>query len=111
MKKILILITVIGVLTLALGSFAFAVENEDTPQWFKDMITWKKQQVQQAVQDGNLTDDQAKAWNERFDDMEKWHAENGFNMNGIRPGGCHGGFGKGTGFKGGLGRGMGYQGL
>ncbi|MCT4619453.1 MAG: YckD family protein [Marinisporobacter sp.] len=92
MKKVLTIITLICLLTLAFATFAFAAEKNEAPQWFKDMITWKKDQITKAVEDGNLTKEQANSWNEHIDYMEKWHTENGFNDRGIGFGGCHGGF-------------------
>ncbi|TDT58459.1 DUF2680 domain-containing protein [Fonticella tunisiensis] len=104
MKKSLKVIASSALLLIIFSGFALAA-GIDTPQWFKDMINFKKEQVEQAVKDGRLTPDQAKAWNEHFDYMEKWHKENGFG-----PGTCAGGFGgfgpNGQNFKGSFGPGM-----
>ena len=85
MKKIIIL-AVAALLVLSLGVIAFAETANETPSWFTEMIKWKKDQVQQAVQNEQITEEQAKYWNERIDSMEKFHSENGFNFTG----GCGG---------------------
>ncbi|WZL72275.1 DUF2680 domain-containing protein [Clostridiaceae bacterium 35-E11] len=105
MKKILTIVTIVSLLTLAFGSFVFAADTEEAPQWFKDMISWKKGQINEAVKDGQITDEQAKVWNDHFDYMEKWHNENGFYNGGSGFGACHGSFGSGRGFRGGFGPG------
>lgn len=91
MKKIIGL-TVAALLVLSLGVMAFAETSNEAPSWFSDMIKWKKDQVKQAVDSEQITEEQAKYWNERIDSMEKFHSENGFNFQG----GC-GGFGRGQG--------------
>lgn len=91
MKKIIVL-TVAALLVLSLGVIAFAETENETPSWFTEMIKWKKDQVQKAMQNEQITEEQAKYWNERIDSMEKFHSENGFNY----PAGC-GGCGRGTG--------------
>lgn len=91
MKKIIVL-AVAAILVLSLGVMAFAQNSNEVPSWFTEMIKWKKDQVKQAVDNKQITEEQAKYWNERIDSMEKFHQENGFNF----PGGC-GGFERGTG--------------
>lgn len=106
MKKVLIVLTIVALVTASLASFALAAEKNETPQWFKDMISWKKEQIDQALEDGEISKEQAEAWKDHMDDMEKWHTENGFNYGNMGFGACHGGFGKGPGFRGGFGPGM-----
>lgn len=91
MKKTIVL-AVAALLILSLGVIAFAETENETPSWFTEMIKWKKDQVKQAVDTDQITEEQAKYWNERIDSMEKFHNENGFNFSG----GC-GGFGRGAG--------------
>jgi len=86
MKKI-IAVSIIAVLVLTMGVMAFAEATDSTPQWFKDMIQWKKEQVEKAVSEKTITEEQAKLFNERLDAMVKFHEENGF----AYPGGCFGG--------------------
>jgi hypothetical protein len=91
MKKTFIALTLVAVLIIALAISVYAEGVETTtPQWFKDMITWKKEQIKQAVNAGQLTEEQAKLYYERIDQMEKFHIQNGFtNMMGSGLGsGC-----------------------
>ena len=106
MKKLLTMIVIASLLALTFVSLVFAADKNETPEWYQDMLKWRKEQVSQSVQDGYLTKDQAEAWNEHLDSMEKWHNENGFNNPGMGYGGCRGGFGNRTGFRGGFGPGM-----
>ncbi|WP_432662334.1 DUF2680 domain-containing protein [Wukongibacter baidiensis] len=102
MKKIIVL-AIVAVMVLSFGVLAFAETANESPDWYKEMIKWKKDQIEKAVEDKQITEEQAKYWNERIDAMEKYHNENGFNF----PGGCGGpGRGQGRGFGGGFGQGM-----
>ena len=96
MKKIVVLLTLASILALMLSTFVFAEETSNAPQWFKDMMSWRKAQVEQALKDNAITEDQAKLYYEHFDQMEKFHAENGF-PSGMGYGTCHG-RGAGSGF-------------
>ena len=104
MKK-LIVISLILVFVLSMGILSFAETTvTEAPEWFQGMLKWKKEQIQEAVKDEVITEEQAKLWNERLDSMEKYHEENGFNF----PGGCGGGgFAPGSGRGPGAGRGFG----
>lgn len=99
MKKLL----GIGALVLSLGiGSMFVYADTDKPSstvlpqssdgvidnrgnWFKEKMGWRKDQVKQALEDGLITEEQSKKWEEHFTYMEKFHSENGF-----MPGGCHG---------------------
>ncbi|WP_432406507.1 DUF2680 domain-containing protein [Wukongibacter sp. M2B1] len=98
MKKIIVL-TIVAIMVLSLGVLAFAETADESPDWYEEMIKWKKEQIEKAVEDKQITEEQAKYWNERIDAMEGYHKENGFNF----PMGC-GGYGRGYG--GGFGPGM-----
>jgi hypothetical protein len=80
---------------------------EDMEAWFKEKIEYKKEMVKEALEKGYITEEEAKAWEAHFLEMEELHKNNGF-----MPGDC-GGFGmglgvnKGRGF--GFGRGMGMM--
>jgi len=102
MKKVVI-ISLVVVLVLSVSLIALA--NDNTPEWFKDMVEWRKAQIQEALDAGTITEEQAEFYQERMDQMEKYHGENGFQMpmmgggrrfnggkggfNGM-PGGCQG---------------------
>lgn len=104
MKKVFAL-GIVMVLVLALGIVAYAESNSDVPQWFNDMMTWRRDQVQESLEAGEITEEEAAAWNEHFEKMEEYHGENGFQMMGRGMGSCHGNNGGGRGL--GLGRGLG----
>jgi hypothetical protein len=104
MKRILAIVAIAAILSLMLATFVFADENTDVPQWFKDMISWKKAQVDQAEKDGTITKAQAELYKNQIDQMEKFHTENGFPGQ-MKPGGFGGcGFGRGM-----MGGGYGYN--
>ena len=88
LKKIISFIAVLSALTLIFTTFAFADTAKDVPQWFKDMLTWKQAQIDQAVEDGTITQDQAASYKSRLDEMEKWHEQNGFGPGMTGKGGC-----------------------
>ncbi|SKC83309.1 DUF2680 domain-containing protein [Maledivibacter halophilus] len=90
MKKI-VMLALAAVLILSLGVIAFADSNNEVPDWYNDMIKWRKDKVEESVKSGLVTEEQAKYWNDRIDYMEKYHNENGFGFQG----GC-GGFGRGA---------------
>jgi len=54
MKRITALVTIVTVLSLMLTAFVFADDTTDVPQWFRDMISWKKAQIEQAEQAGSF---------------------------------------------------------
>ncbi|MBA1334500.1 MAG: hypothetical protein HPY66_2349 [Firmicutes bacterium] len=104
MKKAVAL-TLAVVLVLGIVSVALAESSTEIPAWFTEMIKWKKDKVDQAVKDGLITEEQANAYKERLEAMEKYHEENGFNFgNGF--GSCMDGFGRrgGFGLRGGAGQ-------
>ncbi len=100
MKKKIIVLSLVAVLVLSMGAIAFAETINNVPSWFKDMISWKKERVNEALKSGQITEEQATLFNERIEYMEKYHEENGFNF----PGDCLNGDGRGMGR--GFGKGM-----
>ena len=62
-------------------------EYDEWKDWHNERMSWKKAQLNQAVKDKEITEEQAKAWNRHFDDMEEFHRENGP----MPGGGCYGG--------------------
>jgi hypothetical protein len=66
---------------------------EDREAWFKERTEFKKEQIKKALESGLITEEEAKAWEEHFEEMEEFH-----NKNGFMSGGCGGkGFGMGRG--------------
>lgn len=79
MKKKIIVLSVVAIFVLSIGAIAFAETTTDIPSWFKEMISWKKERVNESVKSGQINEEQAKTLNERIEYMEKYHEENGFN--------------------------------
>ncbi len=98
MKKTIVL-SIVALLVLSISVISFAESKVDTPNWFKEMITWKKEQINEAVKEGNITKEEAQVYTQRIENMEKYHEENGFDF----PNGCRMGQNNGNG----LGRGAG----
>lgn len=105
MKKIISL-AAISVLVLSMGLVAFADVSNEAPQWYNDMMDWRREQVQEAVDNGEITEEDAEYWTEEIDRMEEYHNEEGY---GYGPG-MMGRYGRrdsrrGNGFSGGFGPG------
>ena len=85
MKKYLIM-TMVIVSLLVTGLVVYA-ESEDleVPEWFNVMMDWGRDEIDQAVEDGTLTAEEAEAWLDRIDDMEEIHLEEGFEGFGTGP--------------------------
>jgi hypothetical protein len=88
MKRNIALFLVL-VLTIATLGFIVFADTEETPQWFLDMFKWKTEQINEAVESGELTQEQADEWLEHMEEMQAYHDENGFAF-----GKGMGGFGK-----------------
>ncbi|MCF6463590.1 hypothetical protein [Clostridium sp. Cult1] len=96
MKKILLILSLVLVLGLT-ASIAYAQvpkiiprTNTDYQQWddwYKERNEWRKSQLNQAVEDKEITEEDAKTWNDHFDYMEEFHREYGP----MPGGGCYGG--------------------
>lgn len=119
MKKILLILTlVLGIGLMA--SFAYAqgptvsntrpvttpgvnVDKEQWETWYQERMEWKEAQLEQALKDKLITEEEFKVWNEYFKLMKEFHSENGF-----MPGICQGGYGwsNGNGLNRGFGQGM-----
>lgn len=83
-----------GIVTLALGALlvpaAFAARNDNqtstapaapstqNQQFFNQMFDWHKAWLENAVKNKQLTEEQAKAWAQHFDQMKEFHSKNGF---------------------------------
>jgi hypothetical protein len=100
LKKKMVIFAVITALLLTIAIPAMAATDNSALTWFKQKMEAKKTYVDQAVQNGQLTEEQGKVWKDHFDYMINFHEQNGF----ICPGGGTGKMG-GPGF--GPGRGMG----
>lgn len=114
-----------GLLTLALGALlvpgAFAANadsqvttpNSNNEQFYNQMFDWHKSWVDQAVKNGQVTEEQAKNLDQQFEQMKEFHIQNGMGpgmmggMMGNFNGNC---FGSGTGNFNGNGFGPGMMG-
>lgn len=72
MRK-LVLLSIVAALVLSLGIVAFADSTNNTPQWYNDMIEWRKAEMQEAVRNGEVTEEYAKYWNEEMDRMKEYN--------------------------------------
>ncbi|MBS4538874.1 DUF2680 domain-containing protein [Clostridium sp. D2Q-11] len=109
MKK-LVGVLLVSVLILSVGAIAFAGSDGNLPDWFKGMLDWRKDRIENAVEDGTITQEEANEYLEHLEDMETYHTENGFPEENYGPGmGAGKGFGRsqgrgpGRGFGGGCG--------
>ncbi len=83
----------------------FTIEDRET--WVKERNEYKREQIKKALESGLITEEEARAWEEHFQEMEEFQVKNGF-----LPGGCGGfGMGRGVGYSRGMGfgRGMGMM--
>ena len=74
-------------LVLAFGVVAFA-EVSEAPEWYNEMIQWRQERQQQAIEEGLITEEQAAWQRERWEAMEAYRTEQGFDTWGYGP--CHG---------------------
>ncbi|MCL6610307.1 MAG: YckD family protein [Peptococcaceae bacterium] len=102
MGKKLVTALVLAALAALLAVPAFAADDNSAKAWFESRFKAKKDFVDQAVKDGRITAEQGEAWKKHFDEMYKFHEENGF----VCPMGGPG-MGKGMGFGQGNGAGFG----
>ncbi|MCK8060899.1 MULTISPECIES: DUF2680 domain-containing protein [unclassified Fusibacter] len=95
-------IAIILTLVLAFGAIGIAsfADTEEVPQWFNDMLKWRTERIGEAVESGDLTQEDAELWLEHMEEMEAYHEENGFTFSGGMYGlgkGMHGSGGPGMG--------------
>ncbi|MFZ5645523.1 MAG: hypothetical protein ACOY46_18320 [Bacillota bacterium] len=112
MKKRLWLLVAAGILVVALaapaafGAVAGNGQGAQNQQFFNQIFDWHQQWLDQAQKDGQITPDQAKAWQEHFNYMRDFHNQNGFGMMGPMMGG-YGMMGPGNGMMGNFNNGFG----
>lgn len=93
MKKRYWIIAVIGILVVVLaasavfGSIDGNKEKDQNLQSISQMIDCQEQWLDQAQKDGQVTSEQAKAWQEHFNYMRDFHSQNGFGPMGSMMGG------------------------
>ncbi len=94
-KRLMIGLTLL--LVMAFGIVTFA-ETADVPDWYNDMLQWRQERLDAAVDEGFITSEEAQWQEERWEAMDEFHIEQGFGP-GYGPGfgPCHGGAGFGGG--------------
>lgn len=86
MKKRYVFLSLVGILALAVlvpAAFAAVSGDQAAPDWFNRMFDSHKQWVDQAVESGQLTPEQGKAWSQHFDQMKAFHQQNGYGCPGA----------------------------
>ncbi len=78
-KKIAVIISLVLLVSIVGASSVFALDNKNTDDngFLKSMFDNMKSWVQQALDKGQITKDQADNWGEHINDMQKYHEENG----------------------------------
>ena len=110
MKKLIFVLTFILVLSAGtMFVFAETSVDEDALSWFKERMSYRKDALKEALEDGEITQKEFDTWSDHFNYMEEFHEENGFGPgNGF--GGCHGNRANGRrGFGNGMMRGFGWN--
>ncbi|HBV95616.1 MAG: hypothetical protein JL50_10010 [Peptococcaceae bacterium BICA1-7] len=108
MKKRFWVLVAAGILVVALaapaafGAIAGNGQGDQSQQFYNQMFDWHQKWLDQAQEDGQVTPEQAKAWQDHFNYMREFHSQNGFGPMGNMMGG--GGF---NGMMGGSGYGFG----
>ncbi len=68
-------------------------ETVEVPQWYNDMVQWRQERLEEAVDEGLITEEEAEWRLERWEAMEEFHADREFGFGpgyGYRYGPCHG---------------------
>ncbi len=76
------------VLLLAFGAVALA-ETTEVPEWYTEMQQWRQDRLEAALEEGLITQEEATLRQERWEAMDVYHLEKGFDNMGY--GACHGG--------------------
>ena len=80
----------------------FTIEDRDT--WREERHSYRRDELKKALENGEITEAEAKEWENHFDYMEEFHNKNrdkNYSFMGGRRGGCGG-----NGSRGGYGMGM-----
>ena len=107
MKKTLV---ITALLVLVIGfTFAAYAETRAVPEWVEQMHQWRQERLEEALDEGLVTPEQAEWRQQRWEAMDAWHSERNYDNGGfgfchnddLRGGGFHrgmGGFGGGSRF-------------
>ena len=61
---------------------------DENVEWHHNRIECRKDELNRALEEGRISKEEAKTWEEHFDYMDEFHKENGFMRSTF--GGCHG---------------------
>ena len=107
MKKLMIL----TVAALLMGTLLIPAAFAETPEygdWFDQMFQWHNQWVDDAVENGQMTEEQAEAWQDHFNYMRDFHSQYPMGMMMGGYGMMGPGYGENAGYGGYMGSGSGY---
>ncbi|NMA95188.1 MAG: hypothetical protein GX974_04025 [Clostridiales bacterium] len=87
-KSVLIILTLVLILG-ATTAFVYGATpsigedfNDAAPdnrwEWFKEKMEHRRARVEEALKEDQITENEAKVWNEHMEYMEKFHKENNF---------------------------------
>lgn len=82
------IITITLMLLLTFGVVALA-ETTEVPEWYTEMMKWRQEQLESALEEGLITPEQAEWQQERWEAMDTYRREQGFDSLGF--GSCRGG--------------------
>lgn len=81
--------------------------EEERQEWFNEMqderAEYREERIKLALQEGTITEEQAAEWRTHFEEMDKFHEENGFVGRGFQGGMMGRGHGRANGMMGGCG--------
>lgn len=75
------------VMIVAVGMISFASINNDIPGWFTDMQVWREEKLEEQLENGLVTEEEANILREEWAEMDAYRIERGFTSFGF--GNCH----------------------
>ena len=97
-KKIIAFVTALFIISVIAVPLVYAAENSTTKDKtfdFKSMFDTKRDQINNALEKGEITKEEAQKWLEHIDSMQKFHETNGIGLCHGQNGGMMGGRGTG----------------
>lgn len=86
----MLLMALVSAAVLIPSAFAADDPVNQAKTWFEERMSAKQSMIDQAVKDGRMTPEQAKAWTNHLEKKKQFHAENGYNCPNGGMGGCQG---------------------
>ncbi len=75
MKKLLTLSVAVLLIGALVIPAALAAEKPEYGDWFDQMFQWHNQWIDDAVENNQMTGEQAKAWKDHFNYMREFHSQ------------------------------------